>query len=200
MSAHSIRIILAATGETGAGGEASVTTATTAVEEHGSHNSFYGDKNELYWGTAAFLILLVLFIRKGAPVIKKAAADRSQRIADEISAGEAAKAAAESDLATLEASLGNSAADAAAIVAEARTRAATVKADLIARADVDVDASKQRARIEIEASRQQAFADLQAEVAAMTITATHAVVNENLTAAVQADLIEQFISQLGATR
>ncbi len=200
MSAHSIRIILAATGETGASGEAGVTTATTAVEKHRSHNSFYGDKNELYWGTAAFLILLVLFIRKGVPVVKKAATDRSQRIADEISAGEAAKAGAESDLATLEASLGNSAADAEAIVAEARTRAATVKADLMARADVDVDASTQRARIEIEASRQQAFADLQAEVAAMTITATHAVVHENLTAAVQADLIEQFISQLGATR
>ncbi len=182
MSAHSIGIILAAVGE------------------NGSHNSFYGDKNELYWGTAAFLVLFVLFIRKGLPVVKKAAKDRSQRIADEISAGEAAKAGAERDLATLQASLGNSAADAAAIVAEARTRAATVKADLMARADVDVDAAKQRARIEIEASRQQAFADLQAEVAAMTITATHAVVNENLTAAVQADLIEQFISQLGATR
>ena len=165
-----------------------------------SHNSFYGDKNELIWGTASFLILFVLFLWKGVPAVKGAAAKRQQRIADEIAQGEAAKADAERELATLKASLGNASADAEAIVAEARTRAETVKADLLARAETEVTESKQRARIEIEASKQQAFADLQAEVAAMTLTATQAVVTENLTDAVKADLVEQFISQLGATR
>ena len=87
-----------------------------------------------------------------------------------------------------------------AVVAEAFARVETVKVDLFARVEADVEASKQRARIEIEASKQQAFADLQAEVAAMTVTATNAVVIENLTDAVKSDLIEQYITQLGATR
>lgn len=165
-----------------------------------SHNSFYGNKNELIWGSASFLILFVLFLWKGVPAVKKAAAARQQRIADEIAQAEAAKADAERELAALKASLGNASADAEAIVAEARTRAETVKADLMARAEVEVGEAKQRARIEIEASKSQAFADLQAEVAAMTLTATQAVVTENLTDAVKADLVEQFISQLGATR
>lgn len=165
-----------------------------------SHNSFYGNKNELIWGTASFLILFVLFIWKGVPVVKKAAAARAQRISDEIADAEANKADAEAELKTLKSSLGNAAADAEAIVAEAVTRVEAVKVDLLARVEADVEASKQRARIEIEASKQQAFADLQAEVAAMTVTATNAVVNENLTDAVKSDLIEQFITQLGATR
>lgn len=165
-----------------------------------SHNSFYGNKNELIWGTASFLILFVLFILKGVPVIKKAAAARQARLADEIAQAEAGKAEAERELAALQASLGNASADAEAIVTEARTRAETVKADLMTRAEAEVAESKQRARIEIEASKHQAFADLQAEVAAMTLTATQAVVTENLTDAVKADLVEQFITQLGATR
>jgi F-type H+-transporting ATPase subunit b len=187
------------TGATGATGEHAETTEAH-TEEHAEHNSFYGNRDELIWGTAAFLILFVLFIWKGVPAVKKAAAARTQRIADEIAAGEANKAAAERELATLKASLGNAAVDAEAILAEARTRTETVKVDLLARVEADVEASKQRTRIEIEASRQQAFADLQAEVAAMTVTATNAVVNENLTDAVKSDLIEQFITQLGATR
>jgi F-type H+-transporting ATPase subunit b len=96
--------------------------------------------------------------------------------------------------------LGNASVDAEAIVADARSRAETVKADLMARAAEEIEGAKLRARIEIEASKTQAFADLQAEVASMTITATQAVVSENLTGAVQNDLIEQFITQLGAPR
>jgi F-type H+-transporting ATPase subunit b len=191
MSATTLGILLAA--------ETTTETGTT-VEHHGSHNSFYGDKNELYWGTASFLIILAIFIWKGVPAIKKAAAGRIQRISAEISDAEAGKASAESELQTLKASLGNAATDAEAIMADARSRAHVVKADLIARSEADIEAGKLRARVEVEASKQQAFADLQAQVAAMTVTATQAVVHENLTAAVQVDLIEQFITQLGASR
>jgi F-type H+-transporting ATPase subunit b len=197
MSEFSIRVVLAADATTAESGTAG-TEAT--VEHHGSHNSFYGDKNELYWGTASFLIILALFVWKGVPLIKKAAATRIARISDEIAGAEAGKAAAETELAALKVTLGNAAADAEAIIIDARARAHVVKADLVARSEAEIDDAKQRARIEIEASKQQAFADLQAEVASMTVIATQAVVHENLTDAVQVDLIEQFISQLGATR
>ena len=197
MSATTIHLLFAQT-ESGASGETTAQTATEATVK--SHNSFYGDKNELYWGTAAFLILFALFIWKGVPIVKKAAAKRTQRITDEIALGENDKADAERELATLKANLGNASVDAEAIIAEARTRADVVKADLMARAATDVDASTQRARIEIEASKHQAFADLQAEVATMTLTATHAVVQDNLTSDVQSDLIEQFIAQLAAQK
>lgn len=163
------------------------------------HNAFYGNKNEVIWGSSAFLIIFALFLWKGIPAIKKASAARTQRISDEIKGAEVAKAEAEAELATLKASLGNAESDAAAIVSEAQGRVEVVKADLIARAESDVEASKQRAHIEIEASRTQAFADLQAEVAAMTVTATNAVVHDNLTDDVRNDLVEQFITQLGST-
>jgi F-type H+-transporting ATPase subunit b len=177
-------------------------SATTVHGILGSetHNSFYGNVNELIWGSAAFAILFILFLWKGVPAVKKAAAARQQRIAGEIAQAEAARAEADAELAALLASLGNAEADAGAILAEARARAATVKADLIARAEAEIAETKQRARLEIEASKQQSLADLQAEVAAMTIAATQAVVHDNLTDAVKSDLVEQFITQLGAAR
>jgi F-type H+-transporting ATPase subunit b len=75
-----------------------------------------------------------------------------------------------------------------------------VRADLIARAESEIEETKTRAGIEIEASKGQALADLRAEVVAMTITATEAVVTQSLTDEVKADLVDRYIQQVGAGR
>lgn len=157
-----------------------------------------GDINEVYWGTAAFLVVLALFLWKGLPVVKKAMVGRSERIAAEIAAAEEVRTSAESELTTLRQSLGNADAEAESILAEARTRAETIKADLMRRADEEVEASKVRAGIEIEAQRQQALADLRAEIASQASIATEAVVTDQLDADRQRRLIDSYIDQVGA--
>lgn len=183
------------------------TTAETesgeqATETHSEHknNFFYGDINEVIWGSVAFGIIFVLFLRKGLAPIKRAMAKRTKKIEDQIASAEAAKAAADADVAALRRDLGNADVEAQRIVADARERAAHVRADLIARAESEIEETKTRAGIEIEASKGQALADLRAEVVAMTITATEAVVTQSLTDEVKADLVDRYIQQVGAGR
>ena len=159
-----------------------------------------GDLNEVYWASSAFAVIFILFLWKGLPPIKKAMNARTERIAAEIAEGEAAAAAATQKVQALRSELGNADAAAEQIREDARHRAEQVKADLMARAEADVAESVQRARIEVEASKSQAFADLSAEVSALTLKATEAVVGANLDDAAQADLIEQYITQVGTSR
>jgi F-type H+-transporting ATPase subunit b len=171
-----------------------------AAEEHHKNNFFYGDINEVIWGSIAFLIIFVLFLWKGVPAVKKAMAKRSDGIATQIESAEAARAGAEAELATLNASLGNADEESRAIVAEATERAAVVRADLIARYEGEVAEVTSRARIEVEAAKQQALADLRDAVVAMTVTATEALLTETLDERTKSTLVDRYIEQVGVSR
>lgn len=162
-------------------------------------NFIPGDINEFYWGSAAFGIILVIFLWKGVPAISKLMKARTARIEDEIAAAAAQKAAAEDQLATLSGQLGDADAEAAKIIADAREQAAKLEADLLVRAEADVAETKERSRIEIQAQRDQALADLRAAVAHQARVAADAVVRENLDdAGTQSALIDNYISQLSS--
>jgi F-type H+-transporting ATPase subunit b len=169
------------------------------AEEHHENNFFYGDINEVIWGSVAFGIIFVLFLWKGVPAIKKVMKKQQDAIAARIAAAEATKAAEEGELAQLRTSLGNADEEAARIVADARERAEIVKADLKRRADVEVRDAVQRAHIEIESSKQQALADLREEITSMTVTATEAILEDTLDDTVRALLVDRYIDQVGAT-
>ena len=162
-------------------------------------NFIPGDINEFYWGSAAFGIILVIFLWKGVPAISNLMKARTARIEDEIAAAAAQKAAAEDQLATLSGQLGDADAEAAKIIADAREQAAKLEADLLVRAEADVAETKERSRIEIQAQRDQALADLRAAVAHQARVAADAVVRQNLDdAGTQSALIDDYISQLSA--
>jgi F-type H+-transporting ATPase subunit b len=158
------------------------------------------DINEVWWGIAGLVPILVLFFWKGLPAIKKALAKRSQGIADELANAEQTRRDAEAELASLRASLGNAEQESRRIVAEARERAGTLEADLIARYEAEAREAVQRARIEVEASKTQALADLREEVVGMTVQATEAILSETLDPSSQAQLVDRYIDQVGAAR
>ena len=158
-----------------------------------------GDPNELYWGSAAFLIIAVVFVMKGVPAIKAAMKATSAKVEGELAEAEQAKAEAEAELEALTSSLGDAGAEAEAIIADARDQATRLEADLIARAENDVAEAKERARIEVAAQRDQALADLRAAVAEQARLAADAVVRNNLDDATQSALIDDYISSVGAS-
>ena len=149
-----------------------------------------GDPNELYWGSAAFLIIAVVFVMKGVPAIKAAMKATSDKVENEL---------AEAELEALTSSLGDAGAEADAIIADAREQATRLEADLIARAESDVADAKERAQIEVAAQRDQALADLRAAVAEQARLAADAVVRDNLDDATQSALIDDYISSVGAS-
>lgn len=158
------------------------------------------DINEVWWGIAGLVPLLVLFFWKGVPALRKLMAKRSQDLQDQLAAAEQARREAEAELASLRASLGNADEESRRILADARKRAGTLKADLIARYEAEARDAVQRARIEIEASKSQALADLREEVVAMTIAATEAILAENLSGPTHSELVDRFIEQVGTAR
>jgi F-type H+-transporting ATPase subunit b len=169
------------------------------AEEHHKNNFFYGDINEVIWGSVAFAIIFVIFLWKGVPALKRVMKKQQDAISARIAAAEAAKAAEEGELARLRTSLGNADEEAARIVADARERAEVVRADLKRRADVEVREALQRAHIEIESSKQQALADLREEITSMTVSATEAILQDTLDDTVKSLLVDRYIDQVGAT-
>lgn len=158
-----------------------------------------GDPNEFYWGSVAFLLIVAVFVKKGLPAVKGAMQAQTAKVESELAAAEQAKSEAEAELSALQSSLGDSGAEADAIVADAREQATRLEADLIARAESDVADAKERARIEVAAQRDQALADLRAAVAAQAQVAADAVVRNNLDDGTQASLIDDYIAAVGAS-
>ena len=111
------------------------------VAEEGAHhenNFWYGDLNEVIWGTLSFLILLGAFLKWGLPAIRKFMAEHRQGIADQISEGEQRRSVAEQQLTEIQSQLSDSDAETQRILVEAREAAQHLKVDLAQRAEQDV--------------------------------------------------------------
>ncbi len=156
-----------------------------------------GDPREVYWGTAAFLVVMGLFFWKGLPVVKDGLSARTERIRAEIDSAKAERAEAEAALTSTVSEQPDLSVEEARIRSEATETAAKLKADMIARAQVEADEVRQRGTSEVANMRRQAEADLAAEVAEATRRATEDVVREGLDPAAQTDLIESYINRVG---
>lgn len=157
------------------------------------------DLNEVWWGTAAFLIVMGLLVWKAGPMIKAALQARPERIEAELNAASAARAEGEQKLAEVKNALADSDKEAARIIAEARETAVRVGEETVARAEAEAAAIRERGQAEIAAARRQAQADLTAEISRLALGAAERVVAENLNDETQQALIDSYISQVGAT-
>lgn len=158
------------------------------------------DINEVVWGTIAFLIILSLLIWKAGPPIKTALSGRTERLARELDDAANAKSEAQTKLADVQHRIGDAANERQRILDEAAKTGASVKRQLMAKADTDAQDLVIRAAADIEASKSQALADLEAEAAGLALGAAEVVVVRNLDSATQTNLIEQYITQVGAQR
>lgn len=172
------------------------------ASEAGGHaeNGFIipGDTNEVIWGTISFLLIVGLLYWKGRGPIIAMWNGRIDRIRNEVTTAADARAAAEAKLAEVEANIANAESERQRIVAEARKDAETVKAQIIARAGTDAAELRTRGTADAESARAQATSDLQAEIGALALGAAEKVVANNLDAATQAELIENYITRVGA--
>ena len=156
----------------------------------------FPELNEIIWGGAAFLILLVVMVKKGFPAVKGAMDARAERIQADLDAAETAKSDAQAIQADYEARLADAKGEAARLFEEARTTADQLKVDLTSRAEADVVEMRERATADIEASRQQAIADLRAEVAGIALGAAERVVQSSLDEDAQRRLIDEYIDEV----
>lgn len=155
--------------------------------------------NELIWGGLAFFIVVGLLVWKAGPAIKNAWNGRIERIEGELDAAADARQSAEAELNGVRDRIANVDTERQRIVDEARQTAATLKAQLIERAQAEAAEVAQRSTSDIEAAKAQALADLRSEVGALAMGAAEEVVRESLDAETQRSLVESYISRVGAS-
>lgn len=154
------------------------------------------DTNEVIWGSIAFLVIVAILVKLAGPAVAKAFRGRTARIEAELAEAKAERAAAEAALNSSSADLPDVGAEEQRIEADAVEAAARLKADMIARAQVEADDIRTRGTAEVENFRRQAIADLTTEMSDLTKVSAEDLVVDALDPAAHGELIENYISQL----
>jgi F-type H+-transporting ATPase subunit b len=155
---------------------------------------------ELVWGALSFTVLFFLLRKFAYPAIKQGMTDRAERIRSDLQAAESERSEAEGLLAEYRAQLNDARAEAGRIIEESRQAADAIKRDQETRLQEELAEIRARAVADIDAAKAQAMADLRGEVAQLAIGAAEAVVQRNLDASTQNQLVEDYIDQIATRR
>jgi len=155
-------------------------------------------KNEVIWGSAAFLVLLIAMWKFGVPAVRNMEQAREDRIRNDLEGAEKARNDAEAEKAQYTAQIADARNEAGRIIEEARQSAEQVRRDLIARAEVEANDVRERAQSDIAAQQQRAMAELRTDVAQLSIDLAERIVERNLDRDTQLQLVDSFINQVGS--
>jgi len=165
-----------------------------------THSPILPETPEIIFGGAAAIIIFALLIKFAGPQIKKAMAARTARIQKQLDDAAADKASAADEASRIRQAKGDIAAERARILAEAESQAASVLAEGRARLATELAELETKAQSEIAASANRVGDELRAEVARLSIAAVDHVVTGSLDTATHQELIENFITRVGASR
>jgi F-type H+-transporting ATPase subunit b len=164
-----------------------------------THSPILPETAEIIWGGLASLIIFVLLVKFAGPPIKKAMQARTARIQNELDESAAAVAAATTEAAQIRQAQGDIASERARLIADAEAQAASIVEEGRTRIAAELAELEARATADIAASQSRAGAELRAEIARLTNAAVDHVVTGSLDDATQQELIETFISRVGAS-
>lgn len=156
--------------------------------------------DELIAGLIAFVIVFFFVWKWAVPSLNKTLEARQAKIRGEYEAAEAAKVEAQSLLDDYQEQLSGAKDEATGIVDEARTAGDQVKADIVARAEVEAEQIKERAHGEIVGERERVSGELRRQVADLSITVAEKVVGDSLDDERQRELVDRYIDDLGGVR
>ncbi len=153
--------------------------------------------DELIAGLIAFVIVFFFVWKWAVPSLNKTLEARQAAIRADYSAAEASKVEAQSLLDDYQDQLSGAKDEAAGIVDDARNAGDQVKADIVARAEVEADQIKVRAQGEIVGERERVAGELRRQVADLSISVAEKVVGDSLDDERQRELVDRYIDDLG---
>jgi F-type H+-transporting ATPase subunit b len=156
-------------------------------------------KNEIIWGSLAFLVLLGAMWKFGVPAVRNMEQAREDRIRNDLEGAEKAHAEAEAEKAQYLAQIADAKNEAGRLIEEARQAAESVRADLIARAEAEANDIRARAQADIANQRNQAMAQLRTDVASLSIDLAGRIVERNLDSDTNRQLVDSFIDQVAGS-
>jgi F-type H+-transporting ATPase subunit b len=156
------------------------------------------ENNEIIWGSAAFLVLLIAMWKFGVPAVKNMEKAREDRIRNDLETAERARTEAEAERTQYQSQIAGARDEAARIIDEARQAADGVRRELTQRAEAEAQQLRQKAQDDIRLATERAMADLRQQVATMSVELASRIVERNLDPATQQQLIESYISSVGS--
>jgi F-type H+-transporting ATPase subunit b len=170
------------------------------VDDQGvtSANPILPPVTEIILQTLATAIIFGILFKFAGPPIKKYYADRSARIQRELDDAVAAKSLAEDEAAQIRTSLGDIDAERARLRAEAEEQAESLLVEGRARIEAEVAELVARADAEIAGVASRSGDELRGQIASHAARAVDLVVVESIDESIQQELIENFISRVGA--
>jgi F-type H+-transporting ATPase subunit b len=153
--------------------------------------------NEIVWGSLAFVVLLGVLWKFGLPPVRNMMKRREERIRDDLERAERARLEAEEELAQYRRQMADARNEAARILEEARQSADEVKRQIRSQAEAEAADIRARAQEDARLASERAAADLQHQVADLSIELAERIVERNLDRDTQLALVESYISQVG---
>lgn len=169
--------------------------AEEAAEENDAAD-LYPHWEELVVGAIAFAILFFFMSKWVLPRVNALLEERRAKIQGELEKAEQTRQAAEKELADYRQQLAGAREEANKIIEEARRTADQLRADLVAKAEQDAQATVDRAREEIRAERDRVFQELRGEVGQIAVELAGRVVGQSLDKATHQQLIEEYIDEV----
>src|SRR5712692_7426663 len=156
------------------------------------------ETNEIIWGGAAFLVLLVAMWKFALPPVRNMMKQREERIRADLERAEQARAEAEAELEQYRRQMADARNEAARIIEEARQSADEVKRQIRSQAEAEASELRARAQEDARLAAERATADLRGRVAELSIELAEKIVERNLDRDTQLALVESYIDQVGS--
>jgi F-type H+-transporting ATPase subunit b len=168
-----------------------------AEEEAASPNPLIPAVYDIIWSAVCFAIILIFFVWKFLPAIKKTLDARAEQIEGGIKKAEIAQAEAAAALDQYTAQLAEGRAEAAKIRDQARLDGTKILAELKEQASIEAARITANAQTQIEAERQSALVSLRSEVGTLAIDLASGVIGQSLSDDKKASaLVDQFLTDL----
>lgn len=169
---------------------------TTSAEGGNGFNPFLPDPGLYIWTAVAFFTVLYFLAKKVLPTLQKGLADREQKIKSEIEEAEALKRDAEEILSDYKVKVKTAGDETTRMIEDARAAAASVRDDLVVRAESDARSIVEKARRQLVGERERTLSELEGQLAEWAVAIAGQIVQKELTPGTQSDLIDEFIKDV----
>lgn len=155
---------------------------------------------ELLFGSISSIIVFAVLYKLGWPIFKKALEDRTERIQSAMDESETKLAEATTEAAEIRSAAGDIDAERQRLFAEADTEAESILAEGRARLDEEIEELRAAADSDIALIASRASGEIRGEISMLSRRAVdRALAGQPLDDATQQELIESFISKVGAS-
>jgi len=153
---------------------------------------------EVLISAVSFLVLFLLMWKFALPPITKMLDERAAKIRESLERAEETKVEAERLLEEYKVQMAEARSEAAKVIEQGRKVAESMKDEIIAKANDEATQIVAKARDVLEAEKKAALAELQAQVADLTVAVAGKLIGEQLSAADHAKLIEKYVAEVGS--